>query len=152
MNTIIIYESTHHGNTKKLADAIASKYGIEVIDIMSAAEMNLEQYDIIGLASGICFGKFYEKITAFAREKLTADKQVFFLYSCAKNDKDFAADIRQIAMDRGCYILGTYGCKGFNTYGPLKIVGGMNKHHPNQEEMDGAVAFYEDCMKKAERY
>lgn len=26
MKSIIIYESTHHGNTKKLVDAIAAKY------------------------------------------------------------------------------------------------------------------------------
>lgn len=149
MKTIIIYESTHHGNTKKLVDAIAKKYEVDTIDVANQAEIELGQYDVIGFASGICFSKFYEKITALAMKKLTMKKQVFFLYSCANNNKDFSESIKQIALEKGCHVLGTYGCKGFNTYGPLKLIGGMNKNHPNQEELDDAVRFFEDCMKKA---
>ena len=33
-------------------------------------------------------------------------------------------------------------CRGFNTYGPWKLVGGMNKGHPNREERSGAVEFF----------
>lgn len=36
MKTIIIYESAHHGNTKKLVDAIVKKYGIKGISIDEA--------------------------------------------------------------------------------------------------------------------
>lgn len=32
MKTAIVYVSTHHGNTKKLVDAISEKYDITVID------------------------------------------------------------------------------------------------------------------------
>lgn len=145
MKAIIFYESTHHGNTKKLVDAIADKHEVDVADVSEKESINLEQYDMIGFASGICFSKFYENITNLAKEKLPSGKQVFFLYSCANNDKDFSKNIKQIAIEKNCRILGTYGCKGFNTYGPLKLIGGMNKKHPNQEELDGAVAFFENC-------
>ena len=40
----------------------------------------------------------------------------------------------------------TYGCPGFDTYGPFKLVGGMNKGRPNQEDIDGAVAFYDKFL------
>ena len=39
-------------------------------------------------------------------------------------------------------ILGQYGCKGYNTYGPWKLIGGMNKKHPNKEDLDGAIDFF----------
>ena len=35
MKTLIIYESLHHGNTKKLVDAIAAEYGFEVRRVLT---------------------------------------------------------------------------------------------------------------------
>ena len=32
MKTAIVYASTHHGNTKKLLDAIAAAYEVDLID------------------------------------------------------------------------------------------------------------------------
>lgn len=48
MKTVIIYESTHHSNTKKLVDAIAEKYNVETVSIENAGGMDLEQFDTIG--------------------------------------------------------------------------------------------------------
>lgn len=31
--------------------------------------------------------------------------------------------------ERVCTFEGKYGCKGYNTYGSWKIIGGMNKNH-----------------------
>ena len=32
MKTVIIYASVHHNNTKKIVDAIADEYGVDIID------------------------------------------------------------------------------------------------------------------------
>ena len=40
-------------------------------------------------------------------------------------------------------MLGEYGCLGFNTYGPFKLIGGLAKGHPTKEELEGAVRFYQ---------
>jgi len=37
---------------------------------------------------------------------------------------------------------------GYNTYGPLKLIGGMNRKHPTGEELEGAVVFYESLIRK----
>lgn len=39
-------------------------------------------------------------------------------------------------------MLGVYGCRGFDTFGPFKLIGGIAKGHPTQNEIDGAVEFY----------
>ena len=44
--------------------------------------------------------------------------------------------------------MGEYGCKGFNTYGPWNLIGGMNKNHPNDKEIIEAVRFYESIRMK----
>ena len=60
MKSIIIYESTHHENTKKLVDALAKKHNMKTVSIENAEPVDLSEYDIVGLAAGIAFGKFYK--------------------------------------------------------------------------------------------
>ena len=38
MKTAIVYASTHHGNTKKLLDAIAAAYEVDLIDAVKVPE------------------------------------------------------------------------------------------------------------------
>ncbi len=33
---------------------------------------------------------------------------------------------------------------GFDTFGPFKIVGGLQKGHPTEEELQAAVEFYKN--------
>lgn len=145
--TVIIYASKHHGNTYKLVKAISDKYNIEIIDAVKQSVANIQEYEVIGFASGIDFGKFYEEVERFAKENLPGKKKVFFLYTCAMERKEFTNSMREIALDKEAVILGEYGCKGYNTYGPWKIIGGMNKKHPTEAEIRLAVEFFENFIK-----
>lgn len=143
---VIIYTSMHHGNTYKLVKAISDKHNIEIIDATKQMVADLQKYDVIGFASGIGFGKFYETIENFAKENLPIKKQVFFLYTCAMERKGFTNSIREIVTKKDAEVLGEYGCKGYNTYGPWKVIGGMNKKHPTEEEILLAVEFFENLL------
>ncbi|MBQ3205737.1 MAG: flavodoxin [Peptococcaceae bacterium] len=145
--TVIIYASTHHGNTRKLIEAISEKYQIDIIDAIEQKFANLSEYDLIGFASGIDFGKFYDAVEQFLKDNLPENKAVFFMYTCARDDKDFTYTMRTEAMKRHALLMGEYGCRGYNTYGAWKVIGGMNKHHPTKKELDGAVQFYELLIK-----
>ncbi|MBQ1170214.1 MAG: flavodoxin family protein [Oscillospiraceae bacterium] len=140
---VIIYASTHHGSTKKLADAIADRYDVHLIDATKQYSADLSEYDLIGFGSGIDFGKFYESVEQFLEKNLPENKRVFFLYTCARVSDRFTETIKTAARRKGAVILGEYGCRGFNTYGPWKLIGGMNKGHPSAEELQGAVGFFE---------
>ena len=50
--------------------------------------------------------------------------------------------LTEIALEKASIILGEYGCKGYNTYGPWKLIGGMNKKHPTETEIQECVKFY----------
>ena len=140
---IIIFASKHHNNTYKLVKAISDKYEITTIDATKETFADLTEYDTIGFASGIDFGKFYEEIENFAEANLPIKKEVFFLYTCAMERKGFTNSIREIALKKDAIILGEYGCKGYNTYGPWKVIGGMNKKHPTEVEVKSAVEFFD---------
>lgn len=141
--TVIVYASTHHGNTYKLVKAIADRYDVQMIDATKQDVCDLQDYEIVGFASGIDFGKFYEVVENFAKENLPHKKKVFFLYTCAMERKGFTDSMKEIALQKEATILGEYGCKGYNTYGPWKMIGGMNKKHPTEEEIQSAVEFFE---------
>ena len=53
MSTAIVYYSKHHGNTKKLRDAIAEKHPVTLIDVTAQPDADLSGYERIGFASGI---------------------------------------------------------------------------------------------------
>ena len=144
MKTAIVYYSKHHGNTKKLLDAIAEKNEVTLIDVMKESAADLSDYDRIGLASGIYYSSFAKQIIAFAKDKLPEGKDVFFIATCGASPTDiFFKGIRKITDSNGCRILGQYICSGYDTFGPFKFVGGLRKGHPDADEIQGAVRFYE---------
>ena len=143
---VIIYASTHHGNTRKLVEAIANQCCLHLIDATKQKTADLSAYDLIGFASGIDFGKFYDCVEQFLENNLPEKKRVFFLYTCARVSNRFTESVKAAAHKKGATVLGEYGCRGFNTYGPWKMIGGMNKGHPSQLEITEAVRFFESIL------
>lgn len=144
MKTAIIYYSKHHENTKKLLDAIqaASADEITLIDVTQTQSAKLEKYDRIGFASGIYYSKFEKRVLEFAKSCTPNGKDVFFLYTYGSKRNGYTKAIREALAGKNAHILGEYGCLGFNTFGPLKLIGGMAKDHPNNSEIEGAISFY----------
>ena len=142
MKTAICYLSCHHGNTRKVAEAIAGAGDVDLIDVRTRQAVRLEEYDCIGLASGIYGFEMHRALEAFARQYLPEGKPVFFVctYGGAKGSGPKA--LRQIAAEKGCPVLGEFGCRGYDTFGPFKLVGGIAKGHPSEEELEQARAFY----------
>lgn len=68
MKTAIVYYSKHHGNTKKLLDAIAAAADVDLIDVTAMKTVDLSGYNRIGFASGIYYGAFAKQIQASAAD------------------------------------------------------------------------------------
>ena len=142
MKTAIVYYSKHHGNTKKLLDAIAAKNEVTLIDVTEHRSAELSGYDRIGFASGIYYNSFAKQLLSFAQEHLPENKDVFYIFTHGAPKVLFPAAIRRIAEQKHCKELGFYHCTGFDTFGPFRLVGGIAKGHPNEEEINAAAAFY----------
>ncbi len=148
MSTAIVYYSKHHGNTKKLLDAIAASEEVTLIDVTSAAATDLAPFHRIGFASRIYFSSFAKQLLAFASERLPENKDVFYIYTHGAPVGGFLKAIREIAGKKHCRELGAYHCLGFDTFGPFRLVGGIAKGHPTEEEIAGAVRFYRQLDKE----
>ena len=143
MKTAIVYYSQHHGNTKKLLDAIAAKHDVTLIDVVKEPEADLTGYDRIGFASGIYYSSFAKQLISFAQTNLPEEKEIFYIYTHGAPKGNFLKAMWQIAEEKHCREIGEYRCQGYDTFGPFKLVGGIAKGHPTEEEINGAVAFYQ---------
>ena len=149
MKTAIVYYSKHHGNTLKLLEALKAKDpDIVMIDVLGNPDPDLSSFDVIGAASGIYSSKFAKQLTTFLRQNLPSSRKVFALYSCGQLRPGYTDEIKSIASERSCEYLGEYGCLGFDTFGPFKLIGGLAKGHPTAAEIEGAVIFYEHKVKQ----
>ena len=143
MSTAIIYYSKHRGNTKKLLDAIATAEEVTLIDVTADDTSDLTSFDRIGFVSGIYFSSVARQILSFADAHLPKNKDVFYIYTHGAPVGGFLKSIREIAEKKHCRELGAYHCLGYDTFGPFRLVGGIAKGHPTEEEIASAVAFYE---------
>ena len=143
MKTAIVYYSKHHGNTKKLLDAIAAEdCSVALIDVTEQPDTDLSQFDRIGLASGIYFSSFAKQIITFAEAHLPENKDVFYIYTHGAPVGGFLRSIRMVAKEKNCREIGKYHCHGFDTFGPFGKIGGIAKGHPNEKDIRKAVEFY----------
>ena len=139
MRKAIVYASVHHGNTEKLVKRIAEECRVDLIDAIKQMNVDLNDYDIIGFASGIYYSKFHKSILKFIEKNLADDKKVFLI--CTYGGSANFKSIEQILNKKHASVVGKFGCKGYDTFGPFKLVGGIAKGHPDEEDMKNAVDF-----------
>ena len=144
----VVYQSPHHGNTKKLLDAIHAHTPIDLIPAEAENETDLSGYDAVGFASGIYMSKMHKSLTAFVEKNQTrpASGKAFLIYTSGSGTKTGAKDLEEKLKAAGYTIIGTYETRGFDTFGPFKLIGGLNKGHPDQEDIEGAVRFFDETI------
>lgn len=143
MKTAIVYYSKHHGNTKKLLDAVAEKNEVTLIDVTADPVTDLSEYDRIGFASGIYYSKFQKALLKFAEEHMPENKETFFIYTYGAEKEGYTDAITDAVKPHGAKILGEFGCFGLNTFGPFKLIGGIAKGHPDTDDINNVLSFYD---------
>ena len=147
MKAAILVYSSHHGNTRKLAERIAAK-GADLIDVTAEKERDLSGYDLIGAASGVYGGSFGMPMLNFLEANLPEGKDVFFVYTYAVKMGHYLNAAKKVTDAKKARIVGEYSCQGYNTFGPFKLIGGTARNHPTDEEIEGAGRFFEDLAKR----
>jgi len=145
---LIIYHSEHHGNTKKIAKAMAEKVGA---DILKAADVNLnkfEEYDILGFGSGVYNGKLHKELSEILSKLSQQDDKKAFIFSTtgSKTYSSMAHErFRPMLEEKSFEIIGEFSCLGFDT---ALIKEGINKGRPNKQDIKDAEDFILNIIKK----
>lgn len=143
MKTAICYYSRHHGNTRRVLEAMALEGDVELIDVTTRQTVRLESYDCVGFASGIYAFAFHPAVADFARQYLPQGKPVFFACTYGGLRGSGPKAVAEIAREKGCPVLGEFHCKGYDTFGPFRMVGGIAKGRPNIRDLENARRFFQ---------
>ncbi|TLG77372.1 flavodoxin family protein [Culicoidibacter larvae] len=148
---LIVVYSYHHGNTAKVAQAMAKTAHAEVKQIDEVTEDDILNCTLLGLGAGIDSAKHYQPMLDFAETLPAAGGQKVFLFSTAAlaSEKKMVSDhntLRDIVTKKGYKVAGEFSCKGYNTNSFLKFIGGMNKRHPDAEDLRAAENFIDTLI------
>jgi flavodoxin len=111
-----------------------------LIDATQIREKDLREYDAVGFASGIYYSKFHQSVLNFASVNLPQDKKVFYI--CTNGGNASYKSIEDITKRKNAIEIGRFSCKGYDTFGPFKLVGGLAKGHPDDSDLKNAVEFF----------
>ncbi|MBW7571474.1 flavodoxin family protein [Caproiciproducens faecalis] len=138
---LIVYDSYHHGNTEKIASAMAGASGAELCKASEVKDKNLSEYEIVGFGAGIDKGKHYSGLLNAVEGLSLSGKTVFAFSTSGRGGTGSHGALHKLLEKRGAVIAGDFGCKGFDTYGPLALIGGISKGHPNDKDLEDAKNF-----------
>ncbi len=146
MKTAVIYASIHHGNTKKVLNAMQKVRKFDLIKASDCHKTDLKNYDIIGFASGIYAGDFHKSILSVIKKIPLEGKKVFLVYTCGMKYRDHAKHMKKIITEKGGSVSGEFYCRGFDTFGPFRLIGGIAKKHPSPDDMEQAADFIKKLL------
>ena len=149
MKSLIIYKSIHHGNTEKIAKIMAGALEADLMDLKDVSADIINEYDLIGFGSGIYYNKPHKKLIKFVNElKCVENKKSFVFSTSGMKRAEFNDLLKNELSKKGFEVIGEFNCKGFDTVGPLRFIGGINKGRPNEEDFKNAEKFAADLKEK----
>jgi flavodoxin len=146
---IIIFASYHYRNTEKIAQVIAQRLQAELVKPEQVDISKLYEFDIVGIGGGIYFGKPHEKIRSFlAQLHPLKGKKAFLFTTSGVQNKKYIQYISNKMELKGMKLIACFSCRGFATYGLLKLVGGLNKGHPDLKDLYNAEIFANNLLNR----
>ena len=149
MKTVIVYTSVHHQNTEKVAKVMAEALEAELIPVANAKPETLATYDLIGFGSGIYFGKHHKTLLRFVEALPPVTQKKAFVVSTSGDGKMHHTALKEKLASRGFLVVDEFCCKGWDTVGPLKLFGGINKGRPDENDLAAARDFAQGLKNKA---
>ncbi|MGD0451048.1 MAG: flavodoxin family protein [Candidatus Bathyarchaeia archaeon] len=144
MSSLIILFSYHHKNTEKVAQVIAKTLDAEIKKPEQTDPNSLTNYDLLGFGSGIYFRHHHKVLLQFVDKIPQAANKKAFIFSTSGqtgNMQKFHKQLKEKLLAKGFNIVSEFNCAAFDTFGLLKIVGGLNKERPNEDDLEKAKEF-----------
>ncbi|MFI5781876.1 flavodoxin family protein [Nocardia sp. NPDC051570] len=147
MKAIIVCTSVSHGNTKKVADVMGRVLDARVVTPGEVDVAELADYDLVGFGSGIFNMAFHPDLRKFVAALPEQQwRKAFVLASSGLPEPPFRRYVRSMVRQleqKGFEVVDTFHGRGFDTYAPFKLVGGIKKGRPNAADLEEALLFAE---------
>jgi flavodoxin len=150
MKTAIVCMSTHHGNTRRVAQAMADVLAAVVLTVDEATTLDGRAYDLIGFGSGIYFGRHHARLRNLVSHMPWPPRRAFVFSTAgiASLAPIWHNSVIRRLRRRGCQVIGQFCCPGWDTVGPLRLFGGIHTSRPNEKDLRRAAAFARSLIAK----
>ncbi len=153
MKTLIVYVSEHRKNTEKIAKAFAEVIDADLINPISCELNSFDNYDLIGFGSGIYHSKFHASLYRLLDHCNPVQGKMAFIFSTSghpehKHLNNYNKEFESRLSSLGFSVVGNFSCRGHDAWGPLKLVGGINKSKPDSTDIENAKQFAESMKTK----
>ncbi|MFE9461770.1 flavodoxin family protein [Streptomyces californicus] len=153
MKAVIVCVSVSHGNTLRVADAMARVLGASVVTPEEADPRELAAADLVGFGSGVFHGRLHPRLTAFARalpvirSPRNPQARAFVFATSGLPEipvMPFTRPPARLLDSKGFDVHGSaFTCRAFDTWAPFRIVGGLNRRRPDSDDLSAAHSFAE---------
>ena len=151
MKTMIVCTSVSHGNTRRIAGAIGEVLQTSVLapdevdlDALAAAEL-------VGFGSGVFNMDLHPRMREFVASLPVRDGGNAFVFTTSGLPEPpfrrYTSRFARVLEQKGFQVVGTFACRAFDTWLPFKLVGGINKAHPDAADLDAARQFAENLAR-----
>jgi flavodoxin len=149
MKALIVYQSIHHNNTYQVAERMAGVLGARLVKPEELDLSRIGDYDLVGLGSGIYHGQHHIALRDLVKKMLTEKPIDFFVFSTSGTGKSkYNKELKELLVSRGHRVIGEFSCRGWDTYGPWKYLGGLSRKHPDKKDLIKAEEFAKNLIDK----
>jgi flavodoxin len=144
MKCLIIVESYHHGNTGKIAGAMAEELHADAARPAEVDPASLAGYDLLGFGSGIYAGRHHVSLLNFVRRMPHMDGTPAFIFSTAAFPElkvIWHRSLAQKLLRKDLVLAGEFACKGLSTHALCGVIGGVNRGRPDAGDLARARRF-----------
>jgi flavodoxin len=143
---LLVYTSVHHQNTARIARELAGVLGAESGAPAECPYSRLAGCDLLGIGSGVYYGRPHDELLEWVRglpETYAPDVPVFIFTTSGLPflARFWHRPLKRALAAKGYRVVGEFACRGFDTWGPLWLTGGLNRHHPNERDLERAREF-----------
>lgn len=143
---LLLVTSVHHGNTATVAEAMAGALGAEVAAPESVPYTSLSGCGLVGFGSGVYYGQLHPALFDWLRGLPDAPATSAPAFIFSTSGLPFLATLwhrplRRLLARKGFRVVGEFACRGFDTWGPLWLTGGLNRAHPDERDLARARTF-----------
>lgn len=143
---LVICTSVHHHNTAAVARCIAEELRADVLAPEATPYTSLAGCGLVGFGSGVYYGGLHPSLFDWLRglpdaRAATIPAFVFSTSGLPFLARVWHAPLRRLLAGKGFRFVGEFACRGFDTWGPLWLAGGLNRRHPDDRDLRRAREF-----------
>lgn len=145
MRALIICVSVSHGNTRRVAEAIGGVLGADLVEPEQLSPADVAGFDLVGFGSGIYGMTFHPRLWRFARSLPRGRGRPVFLFATSGSRERWwrpaVVVMGGLLRSKGYRVVGAFSCRGWDTWLPLRLIGGINRGRPADADLAAARAF-----------